>query len=97
VTSRSRLLALLACFLAVASAACGRREAGPGDASDRPGRVVIFGIDGADWQVIEPLAARGRMPAFKRIMDRGATGTLRSMLPSASPSLWTTIVTGVVP
>jgi len=97
VTSPSQVLSFLACFLALSPAACGRREAGPGDASDRPGRVVIFGIDGADWQVIEPLAARGRMPAFKRIMDRGATGTLRSMLPSASPSLWTTIATGVGP
>src|SRR2546427_762338 len=95
--SPSRLLSLLACLLAFSPAACGRREAVSGDASDRPGRVVMVGVDGADWRVIEPLVARGRMPAFKRLMEQGATGTLRSMLPSASPSLWTTIATGVGP
>ena len=99
-TSPSQVLSFLACVLAVSPAGCSRREAVPGgngDASDRPGRVVVFGVDGADWQVIEPLVARGRMPSFERLMKRGATGTLRSMLPSASPSLWTTIATGVGP
>ncbi len=61
------------------------------------GRVVVFGIDGADWQVIEPLVASGRLPHFKRLIEEGATGTLRSMEPSASPSLWTTMATGVRP
>ena len=40
---------------------------------------------------------RGRLPAFRRIVDEGATGDLRSMQPSASPSLWTTVATGVSP
>ncbi len=95
-----RHITILASLLAVAVAACGRRAAAPGSGagtSARPGRVVVFGIDGADWQVIDPLVARGRMPAFKRIKEKGATGVLRSMLPSASPSLWTTIATGVGP
>ncbi len=55
---------------------------------------MIFGIDGADWKVIEPLVARGRLPHFRRLIEEGATGTLQSMEPSASPSLWTTIATG---
>jgi predicted AlkP superfamily phosphohydrolase/phosphomutase len=57
----------------------------------------VFGIDGADWQVIEPLVARGRLPHFKRLIEDGATGPLRSMEPSVSPSLWTTVATGVTP
>jgi predicted AlkP superfamily phosphohydrolase/phosphomutase len=91
-------LALAACLMA-----CGRPDAtAPGGDTDRGraggrGRIVVFGIDGADWQVIEPLVARGRMPAFKRLMEEGATGTLLSQEPSASPSLWTTIATGVPP
>jgi predicted AlkP superfamily phosphohydrolase/phosphomutase len=59
--------------------------------------VVIVGIDGADWRVIQPLVDRGRMPAFGRLIREGTTGVLRSMEPSASPSLWTTIATGVGP
>ena len=59
--------------------------------------MVIVGIDGADWQLIRPLVEQGRMPAFKRILSEGAAGVLRSMEPSASPSLWTTVATGVGP
>jgi predicted AlkP superfamily phosphohydrolase/phosphomutase len=59
--------------------------------------VIVFGVDGADWRVIEPLVARGRLPAFARLMREGARGDLRSMRPSASPALWTTIATGVSP
>jgi predicted AlkP superfamily phosphohydrolase/phosphomutase len=58
---------------------------------------VVFGIDGADWRVIEPLISRGRMPNMARVVREGASGVLMSMEPSASPSLWTTIATGVGP
>lgn len=59
--------------------------------------MILFGVDGADWQVIEPLMAQGRMPHFARVVREGSSGTLLSMEPSASPSLWTTIATGVGP
>src|SRR5262249_28226205 len=83
--------ALAACALAACLAACG------GNPGVDHGRVVVFGIDGADWQVIEPLVARGRLPHFKRLIEEGATRTLLAMEPSAAPSLWTTIATGVRP
>jgi hypothetical protein len=70
--------------------------AGPA-AADPTGRVVLFGIDGADWQVIDPLIAAGRMPNMARVVREGARGVLQSMEPSASPALWTTIATGVTP
>jgi predicted AlkP superfamily phosphohydrolase/phosphomutase len=81
----------------------GGRPAFDGPAAGRPsvsagtGRIVVFGIDGADWRVIDPLIAAGRLPNLARIVREGATGTLMSMEPSASPSLWTTIATGVTP
>jgi len=95
---------LLAAAALPAFAGCGDRGGrpaadatpGPGGPSSR-GRVVLFGVDGADWQVIEPLVRRGRLPSFRRLIEEGATGVLRSMDPSASPSLWTTIATGVGP
>ena len=75
--------------------------AGSGDRGVTPatghGRVVVFGIDGADWRVIDPLIAAGRMPSLARVVREGASGTLMSMEPSASPALWTTIATGVTP
>ena len=71
-------------------------DSGRGGAARRP-RVVLVGIDGADWRVIQPLVDRGQMPAFARLQNEGVTAVLRSMEPSASPSLWTTIATGVGP
>jgi hypothetical protein len=100
-----------ACLLAALAAACGEREpgsrppgsgapgsdAGAGSAAAGRPRVVVIGIDGADWQVIDPLVRQGRLPAFRRLIEEGATGPLRSMEPSASPALWTTVATGVGP
>jgi predicted AlkP superfamily phosphohydrolase/phosphomutase len=59
--------------------------------------VVVIGIDGADWRVIRPLMEQGRLPNLSRLVAEGASGVLESMEPSASPSLWTTIATGVGP
>jgi hypothetical protein len=87
---------LLVASLAATLPACGDRPGEDAAAGARP-RVVIVGLDGADWQVIRPLAEAGRLPAFERLLREGASGILRSMEPSASPSLWTTVATGVSP
>ncbi len=84
-------------------AACGNgervRDAVPSsDREDRPAsRLIVLGVDGADWSWIDRLIEGGRLPAFARLKREGASGVLRSMEPSASPSLWTTIATGVRP
>jgi hypothetical protein len=60
-----------------------------------PGRhVLLVGLDGADWQAIDPLARAGRLPVFARLRDHGRTGTLLATPPLVSPMLWTTIATG---
>ena len=100
-----RLLGWLLGVLVVAAAGCAKGGEGagssqPGSAgggSSSSGKVILFGIDGADWQVIDPLIAAGRMPNLKEVVRRGSRGVLRSMEPSASPALWTTIATGVSP
>ena len=57
-------------------------------------RVIILGFDGADWDFIEPLMARGYLPNFKRLRQQGAWARLRSMKPTLSAVIWTTIATG---
>ncbi len=57
-------------------------------------KVLIVGIDGATFGVINPLLAQRALPNFQRLMDTGAHGVLRSENPMASPALWTTIATG---
>ncbi len=100
-----RRFALVVCIALSLPVGCGgdtrRQAASPqgtsGGTEARRARVVIVGIDGADWRVIEPLVEQGRMPTFGRLIREGTTGVLRSMEPSASPSLWTTVATGVGP
>lgn len=59
-----------------------------------PERVLLVGWDSADWQLIEPLIARGLMPTLAGFRDRGAWGPLATLRPMLSPMLWNTIATG---
>lgn len=60
-------------------------------------RVVVLGIDGGDWLNIRPLIKAGKLPNFRRLIEEGATGPLRSQKPMLSPLLWTTMATGKEP
>lgn len=62
-----------------------------------PPPVLIVGLDGFEWNVIEPSIAAGRMPNLARLMERGVCGTLDTLEPTNSPRLWTTLATGKLP
>ena len=64
---------------------------------DPPFKVLILGLDGATWDVIEPMRRAGKLPAFDRLMREGGTGTLLSESPTLSPRVWTTLASGVGP
>ncbi|MFM9097140.1 MAG: alkaline phosphatase family protein, partial [Phycisphaerales bacterium] len=57
-------------------------------------RLLILGWDAADWQVIDPLLSRGRMPNLARLLAEGTRADLRTLEPKLSPLLWSTIATG---
>ncbi|HEV8630234.1 MAG TPA: alkaline phosphatase family protein, partial [Thermoanaerobaculia bacterium] len=81
----------LALSLLAGVIAC-RRGDGPRDLGTR---AVVIGIDGADWKVIDDLAARGRMPNLSRLRDRGAWGPIETLADvPLSPVIWTSIATG---
>jgi len=62
------------------------------------GKVVILGLDGAEWDLIHPMVAAGELPNLARLMNEGVYGKLRSLEPLAkSPAIWTTIATGKSP
>lgn len=61
------------------------------------GRVVVVGVDGGSWRVLDPLLARGELPTFARLQRDGAHGVLWSMQPSSSAVLWTTMASGRLP
>ncbi|HYN36550.1 MAG TPA: alkaline phosphatase family protein [Actinomycetota bacterium] len=60
-------------------------------------RVLMLGIDGATFNVLEPAFEAGHMPNLKRLLDRGASGVLTSTVPPYTPPGWTSIFTGVNP
>jgi len=60
-------------------------------------RLLLIGLDGADWDTIDPLLGQGRLPNLARLIATGIRGPLRSYDPMVSPLLWTTMVTGVGP
>lgn len=57
-------------------------------------RVVVVGIDGASWNVIDPLLAEGELPHLAALAARGVTAELRTVEPVNSPAVWTSIATG---
>jgi len=61
------------------------------------GRVLLIGLDGADFSLLGPLGDAGRLPHIARLLREGASGPLRSYDPMYSPLIWTTVVTGKSP
>jgi predicted AlkP superfamily phosphohydrolase/phosphomutase len=60
-------------------------------------KLLLFGIDGATWSRIDLLLARGELPNLRRLVEGGVRAPLRTMWPTLSPIIWTTIATGVGP
>ena len=61
-------------------------------------KVLLIGVDAADWSVIGPLLDAKKVPAFATLRDQGASGKLRSLEPlTKSPIIWASIATGKVP
>jgi predicted AlkP superfamily phosphohydrolase/phosphomutase/tetratricopeptide (TPR) repeat protein len=60
-------------------------------------RVLLIGWDAADWKVIRPLMAAGKMPNVQRLAENGATAQISTLHPALSPMLWTSIATGKRP
>jgi predicted AlkP superfamily phosphohydrolase/phosphomutase len=83
------LLAALAGVL-LGGAGCGRR-------GGSAGRVVVIGLDGATWDLLQPWIDKGDLPTLARIQQNGAWGDMQSVVPYLSPSAWTSAVTGVNP
>ncbi|MEA2560127.1 MAG: hypothetical protein QOH06_1631 [Acidobacteriota bacterium] len=59
--------------------------------------VLFIGLDGADWQRLDPLMKSGAMPNLAALAREGRTGVLTTIQPPLSPLVWTTMMTGVSP
>ncbi len=61
-------------------------------------KLLVIGIDSADWRILDPLLEADRMPVLKTFMGQAATGRMKTFIPlEKSPVLWASITTGVKP
>lgn len=59
--------------------------------------TIVIGIDGGEWDVIDPLIEDGALPNLSSLIDSGVRGELESISPPVSPPAWTSIQTGSNP
>jgi predicted AlkP superfamily phosphohydrolase/phosphomutase len=60
-------------------------------------RLLIVGLDGATFDVLDPLMDAGRMPNLRAFIRAGVAGVLESTKPPITPAAWTTFMTGKGP
>lgn len=60
-------------------------------------RVLVIGLDGATFDVINPLLEAGQLPNLARLQAEGITASLQSTHPPNSAPAWTSCRTGVNP
>lgn len=57
-------------------------------------RVVVVGLDGATFDLIQPWAAQGKLPTLARLLRSSAWAPLESVLHPFTAQAWTSMVTG---
>jgi predicted AlkP superfamily phosphohydrolase/phosphomutase len=60
----------------------------------KTGKVLIIGVDGATFDLIEPWVSEGKLPALAGLLEGGAHGILRSAPNTNSASAWVSFATG---
>lgn len=63
-------------------------------------KIMVIGIDGMDPRITRKLIDEGKMPATKKLLEKGAAREDLVMLggqPTVTPPMWTTLATGAYP
>jgi predicted AlkP superfamily phosphohydrolase/phosphomutase len=60
-------------------------------------KLVVIGLDAADWNVINPLLKENKLPHLRSLMRSGSYGRLKTLAPAQSPVVWNSIATGKTP
>ncbi len=75
------------------------------DARQRKGReeseimqkLIIIGLDGGTFDILEPLIRRGDLPFIGELASSGVRGLLKTVIPPGTGPAWASIVTGLDP
>ncbi|RLI97826.1 MAG: hypothetical protein DRO99_02355, partial [Candidatus Aenigmatarchaeota archaeon] len=59
--------------------------------------MLLIGLDGATFDFIKPMIEKGKLPTFKRLIDGGVHGTLKSTYPPVTVPAWPAMFSGKGP
>jgi tetratricopeptide (TPR) repeat protein len=60
-------------------------------------KILLIGLDGAEWDLIDPLIEKGHLPNIQALKQGGSYGKIESLELMLSPIIWTSIATGKEP
>ncbi|MDO8141484.1 MAG: alkaline phosphatase family protein [Candidatus Brocadiales bacterium] len=60
-------------------------------------RVIVIGIDGGTWKIIDPLLKEGKLPHLEKIVKNGVRSSMHTTIPSQTVPAWPVCYTGVNP
>jgi predicted AlkP superfamily phosphohydrolase/phosphomutase len=60
-------------------------------------KVIVIGLDGATFDIIDPLITKGKLPNLAALIREGTRGVLKSTLMPNSYPAWNSCITGVNP
>ena len=63
-------------------------------AANEPLKVVVVGLDGSTFKLIDTFVKKGELPAIKKLMKEGCRGVMRSCIPVSSIPAWQCYSTG---
>ncbi len=60
-------------------------------------KVLLLGFDGANWNTINNAVKQGLMPNLSRLISSGTSTPLKTIKPTLTPVIWTSVATGKLP
>jgi len=60
-------------------------------------KVIVIGLDGATFNILDPLLEKGLLPNLAGLIEEGTRGILSSTLPPMTAPAWASFMTGVNP
>lgn len=65
--------------------------------SKKESKVLIIGLDGGSFNILQPLLDQGKLPNLKKIQEEGVSGELESTIPPITTPAWSSFMTGTNP
>jgi len=60
-------------------------------------KLILLGLDGATWDVLDPLIGEGIMPNLRKIVENGTSTKMSSTFPPITAPAWLSMATGKNP